>query len=430
MKKDKRGFTLVELIAVIVILIILMIIAVTMANKHMERTQINVFLKEANTFARGAMQKETVDRDDGLYKDDIFHNRNYGKVCYSINQKILGSYVSKTKSNYRGSVEVCYGLDCTYATKIWITDGKHFVDGKTDPSDESFISSEFSSQYPYSCGVKAIGGGNDKGDYLVANYDYTGKEEIFDVILDGVYALEVWGAQGGDYSPDHVGGYGAYAYAEIDLHRGEQLFINVGGKGPGRCLAGETCYGGYNGGGKNSNQVSGGGGATHIAGKSGLLYDVPISYVYAIAGGGAGNNGNAGEFFVRHAGGYTTTITNYGGNCTGELRGKFGSYGGFRPTATDCFGRGSGYSTNTCYSGQIGIHMIGGTSYVFNPRTKNGVMYCYNCPQAYWDYGNYDIPFSTTRTITLGEYSEDPISHYSKTGNGYARITYIENFTS
>ena len=91
MKKDKRGFTLVELIAVIVILIILMIIAVTMANKHIERTQINVFLKEANTFARGAMQKETVDRDDGLYKDDIFHNHNYGKVCYSINQKILGS---------------------------------------------------------------------------------------------------------------------------------------------------------------------------------------------------------------------------------------------------------------------------------------------------------------------------------------------------
>ena len=137
MNKNKKGFTLVELIAVIVILILLMIIAINMVNKYMESTKVNAFIKEANTFAKGAMSKEAVDKDSELYADGVFHNTTYGKVCYSITQNSLKKYVTKTENTYRGSVEVCYGLDCTYTTKIWITDGKHYIDGLTDPSDQN-----------------------------------------------------------------------------------------------------------------------------------------------------------------------------------------------------------------------------------------------------------------------------------------------------
>ena len=159
--KNKKGFTLVELVAVIVILIILMVIAITMANKNVEKSKINAFLKEANTFAKGALTKESMDRNDDLAPDDIFHNTIYGKVCYSITDKILGKYVSKTNNKYYGSVEVCYGNDCEYQTKIWITDGVRYLDGVVDPKDANQIADSFTSEYPYSCGQKAIGGGND-----------------------------------------------------------------------------------------------------------------------------------------------------------------------------------------------------------------------------------------------------------------------------
>ena len=149
--KNKKGFTLIELIAVIVILIVLMVIAVLMVNKNMDRTKLNTFLKEANTFAKGALAKESVDRDDDLALDDIFHNQIYGKVCYSVSDKILGKYVSKTDNKYYGSIEVCYGPDCTYQTKIWITDGKHYIDGLSDPKNTDQVTSRFTSEYPYSC---------------------------------------------------------------------------------------------------------------------------------------------------------------------------------------------------------------------------------------------------------------------------------------
>lgn len=430
--KKRKGFTLVELIAVIVILIILMVIAVSMANKHMENSRINVFLKEANTFARGAMQKESVDRDVDLAADDLYHNTNYGRVCYSITQGVLSKYVTKTNNKYQGSVEVCYGLDCEYSTKIWITDGKHYIDGLTDPKDVSQVSGSFTTPYPYSCGQVAIGGGNAGGDMYVANFDYSGKQEEFDVLVDGVYALEVWGAQGGDYNVNNVGGYGAYAYTEVELHRNEKLYINVGGKGPGTLKSGETQKGGYNGGGLNSSGRGGGGGATSIATKPGLLYDVPIDYVYIIAGGGAASNGDVSQFVYRHAGGYTAANTSVGNSCAGDSYGRFGVYGGIRPDVTNAYlGYGAGYSVASCYNSSDTWPMAGGTSYVFHPKTKNGVMYCYNCPQSHsvCCYSQSPFPFSTSRTITFGEYSEDPLPHYSKLGNGYARITYIGEFT-
>ena len=51
---------------------------------------------------------------------------------------------------------------------------------------------------------------------------------------DGIYKLEVWGAQGGIAeigNLSNIGGYGAYSTGEIELNNGDELYIAVGGSG-------------------------------------------------------------------------------------------------------------------------------------------------------------------------------------------------------
>ena len=78
----------------------------------------------------------------------------------------------------------------------------------------------------------------------VTDFDYTGSIQTFTVPKDGIYQLEVWGAQGGTATDDDLsanGGYGSYSTGEVELHQGDTLYIVVGGQG------------GYNGGGSGSN---------------------------------------------------------------------------------------------------------------------------------------------------------------------------------
>ena len=436
MNKNKKGFTLVELIGVIIIVLIISLMSIFAVNRITRKSKMRAIIKVANTYVKGAMTKQTSDRDNGLQNGDIFHNTIYGKVCYSITDKTLEQYVDKGKGNYRGSVEICYGDDCSYSSKVWITDGRYYIDGVTDPSDETKLVKSFSSDYPESCGVKAIGGGSS-GDLLTSNFDYTGGEQEFITIVPGVYSLEVWGAQGGDYSVVNIGGYGSYSYVEVELKQGEKLYINVGGKGSGNCpVDNNTCKGSYNGGAKGGLYIAAGGGATHIATASGLLRKVPENKVYVVAGGGSGGDSS---YQGSHAGGYTVEQTISSKGYWGDMRGKFGYYGGYSDDINNQRGNGGGYSSKSCddftYSetnSKWWNFPVGGTGYVFNPRTKNGIMYCYSCPQQYArnDYGDRnDIAFGTSRTEVNAEFSDTPKPKVSKIGNGYARITYIGTFT-
>lgn len=75
-------------------------------------------------------------------------------------------------------------------------------------------------------------------------FDYTGEIQTFTAPKDGVYKLEVWGAQGGTADDGEnitaSGGYGSYSVGEVELHQGDTLYIGVGGQD------------GYNGGGAGS----------------------------------------------------------------------------------------------------------------------------------------------------------------------------------
>ena len=112
----------------------------------------------------------------------------------------------------------------------------------------------------------------------VQNYAYTGKVQKV-TLLPGRYRLEVWGAQGGYRSSSTYGGKGGYAKGEIDLPKGADVFIYVGGSGN----TGGTA-GGFNGGGKRSSYPGGGGGTDIRIGTDSLFARV-------IVAGGGGSDG-------------------------------------------------------------------------------------------------------------------------------------------
>ena len=133
-----------------------------------------------------------------------------------------------------------------------------------------------------------------KTDYEKSVEEYNKKlEGTYVVPQDGTYELETWGAQGGTAVDSCDGGYGGYSYGQVELKKGDILYINVGGVGT--CNVSSSSKGGYNGGGdalsRNNYKMCSGGGATHIATKSGLLKTLSDSTdsILIVSGSGGGS---------------------------------------------------------------------------------------------------------------------------------------------
>ena len=155
-------------------------------------------------------------------------------------------------------------------------------------------------------------------------FGYTGGIQTFTAPVSGTYQLTAYGAQGGN-SPGRVdGGYGGYATGRVSLIKGQVLYIVVGGM-----PSDGAAVGGYNGGGnlnsKNSNGGPGGG-ATHIARRTGVLSELSSykSDILIVAGGGGGSCWSYNTSQQGGAGGGTS------GGATGTISGSLNviaSYG-------------------------------------------------------------------------------------------------------
>ena len=283
-------------------------------------------------------------------------------------------------------------------------------------------------------------------------FSYTGGEQNFVVPYDGVYKLEVWGAQGGDsdYSSSNFydGGYGGYSTGEITLAEGKRLYINVGGKGP----KDSDNAGGYNGGGRaypNSagGSVGSGGGATHIATSTGVLNELQTkrSSVIIVAGGGGGASfwrggqwgyGGAGGGF-EGVDGHTSHGHLKGTGGTQSIGGTGGGDGSFGLGATSYYSVGSAGGGGGFYGGGSSKDNAGGgggSGYISSPLLTNREMFCYGCTEN--DTEGLKTTSTTGETIHGNDrnteycpdgYSEDSISKCAKKGHGFARITFVES---
>ena len=444
MNSNKKGFTLIELISVLILLIVIVIIATLNFMPTFEDSKKQALVDEALVISEGVLNKYADDRLSKTFYSDVFASRNSTKRCYSV-KSLFGTYVQKGNAKkYSGSIEICTADNCEYKTKIWLSNGDYYINGSIvdENLNHNYVSDVKDTQYFNSCGVDIS---NIDYEWL---FDYSGSEETLTIPKDGTYALETWGAQGGNsyyvgIEPGfygfvrwtNTGGFGGYSYTEVDLKQGDTLYVRVGGKG-GYNLHQKDAVGpgGFNGGGKANYHVAGGGGATSVALKSGALSQVNINDVLVVAGGGGGSAGtymdDADSAFDGGSGGGYCGNNYWGGAaaCTGS-----GVYG-----KNDGLGAGGGlYTTGGAslnydfiprsvagisywrpgYNFERSIATAGGAGYIGNPITRNGLMASYNTRSTY--DGEFD------KTINISNSSEDPIKQYAKEGNGYAKITYL-----
>ena len=277
----------------------------------------------------------------------------------------------------------------------------------------------------------------------VFTYDYTGS--VVPVSLPaGKYKLEVWGAQGGTYNAsNNQGGYGGYSVGVYETASATTLYIAVGGQA-------QTFNGGGTGGGYVTHV---GGGATHIATRTGELSTLSsyLSSILIVAGGGGGCgkyvNGGYGVWTGRAGDGggiqgnlptnqqYCPYYCSSGGSRGTQSAGGAGGGGSYGTGGAGTFGRGGAaaiyggwYDTGGGGGGYYGGGGAGGGSaggggsgYIGGvvSNATYGItrtMYCYSCTTSTVD---------GTRTSSTTNVSATATANYAKSGNGYAKITYL-----
>ena len=275
---------------------------------------------------------------------------------------------------------------------------------------------------------------------LVKDYDYTTQNPmyVYDVPTDGYYNLEVWGSQGNQ--TETFQGFGGYSQGVAHLTKGQKLYIYLGGQDA--FPNGSTAHNGCGG---------NGGGSTHIAldqKKIEEYTDIATAKerVVIIAGGGGGQwincsrtsglctkneciGGNAGG--MQALKGYVSGLTYSSSEGGGQTASGKTVFGKAAVKGGESAGNGGGW-----YGGANGRFSAGGGGSSFIDSTilasvNKRAMYCYMCKTS-TDAATrtYDTKVVSSDTDSVNcpiGYSSDAISKCAKSGNGHARITFINN---
>jgi hypothetical protein len=216
--------------------------------------------------------------------------------------------------------------------------------------------------------VEPICGANFNGQ----SFGYTGNAQTFTVPCAGVYKIELWGAGGAlraDVTNGNVIYKGAYVSGDLQLARGEKIYIYLGQKGM------ENPTSSFNGGGLGSTVLYGGGGASDMrlvdgawntaAGERSRILVAGAggggSYGYYDGNGAQGGNagglmGYGGTYYAGHG-----NLSQYGGGGTQVAGGALGNniYGATGDGTAGSFGSG-GNAAGSSWPGSGGGGYYGG----------------------------------------------------------------------
>ena len=313
---------------------------------------------------------------------------------------------------------------------------KEDVNAEDLPSAEETLNLKFSITYIQDDGTGIAKCAYEEGN--VWTFSYSGQPEEFVVPCNGTYRLETYGASGGA-GANGEGGAGGYSTGSNKLSSDTSLYVVVGGSGDTNKVLDGIVDGGYNGGGAaiNSNGLArvfgSGGGATHIATKSGLLSDLSSSRsdILIVAGGGGGGGDwiSTGAKIIGGAGGglsgedaytysYSSDSLNQkitrGGGATQTSGGQvLGDSAYFAQPGS--FGQG-GTVSQYCGAGGGGGYYGGASGGYYNGATSGGGGSGYIGGVVYGETiaGNLEIPtYDGTGTMT------------GNAGDGYAKITLV-----
>lgn len=470
---NKKGFVLIETIIVMSVLLIGMIILYSNYNKMIiNSSKVNYYdnvedmytayyaykyVNDLETWNNDSDYKVIKTGDLGENFKKIFSNLNIETIYYFSKKGFENIFSEKDgKCKDKPNQLLCYdGTTINYLRSIENKNDTSKCDDSNQVPCITIVKINRDDHHYYFAKYEAYNDNEIKIDDVndefvkVKGFGFTGNNQIYIVPKTGTYKLEVWGAQGGNCAKSNktYGEYGSYSVGEVSLHKGDYLFAVVGGKGD-SCTIKKESVGGYNGGGKgfsDSLYVSGGGGATHIALRSGLLSNLTVNDILIVSGGGGGSAyksdndyGLGGSGGGKNGGSAInfTTIKNLttektlstggtqesGGKSIEGVNGSAGLFGLGASYINDkqikvfCSGGGGGY-----YGGGTAEKTgggSGGSGYIGNSLLINKSMYCYNCTNP---------TDESTENISTICHSETPISNCAKEGNGYARITYINS---
>ena len=256
-------------------------------------------------------------------------------------------------------------------------------------------------------------------------YAYTGGIQSFTAPQKGVYKLEVWGAQGGN-----GGGLGGYSYGHVLLEAGTVLYICCGQAGA------TTSVAMYNGGGggmskyfdftpsyKPTTTGGSGGGATHIATRSGTLAELGnTSGLLIVAGGGGGAAGGNGL-------GSSYGIGGTGGGESGGAGVGFASWTSSGGTQTSGYAFGQGQTAITAWgdwdntyesnaAGGGGGGLYGGSAQTVTGNHRDSA----SCGGGGGSGYIGGVPAFTYSGTSYG----NGMANGQRSGSGYAVITFVK----
>lgn len=137
---NKKGFTLVELLAVIVILAVLALVAMPNVTRLMNDSRKNAFITEVENFVTYAQTSYTNSQingtitnsaDESLITGQTFNNASYDYYCVSYAKLVSGGFIQKSNGdNYKGIFEIYMPTDGTSSkTVIYMSNGSYQING-------------------------------------------------------------------------------------------------------------------------------------------------------------------------------------------------------------------------------------------------------------------------------------------------------------
>ena len=348
MKKNKKGFTLVELMAVIVVLIIVILIAMNKVRKSKIEAQNNAI--KANTLS----YIKAINDQAGL---GVIGNKVFKSAIFSVKgAENNGVKITGTKPD---NALVCVKNYEVVNACLEYKDSK--VTYKND--DIQSIKKGKCDYEKFECEIAPT-----------TAFEYTGSYQTYTAPRTGTYRIDLWGAQGGS-TANAAGGKGAYTSGVINLTEGDILYIYVGGEGIARNNgeANGAIPGGWNGGAqgnKSRNDYqqanSSGGGATDVRLVSGAWNDaISLRSRIMVAGAGGGTYESYDSSNVYVTGGYGGTLNGGSGSYLTSRQGysSINPKGGTQTTGGNGVNQWNYESYSNDYLGSFGVGGTGWDSY-------------------------------------------------------------------
>lgn len=436
--KNNKGFTLIELIAVITLFVVISLLVFGSLTGSIR----NATIKEIEVY------KDNVSRAAQVYVET--NQENYtldgpGKYIVLKGAKIIEEgYLDKSLKNPMScsieEVNVRIYMESDYTLSYSV-----YCDGDEPPLSDDAESGELEEETPVTPEIPS---------QTLYVFEYTGAVQQV-TLPAGKWKLEVWGAQGGkgansgsgdvNSSSDAVPGLGGYSYGTLTLSSSKTLYIQVGGEGQ-TIVSGMTTGGaaGYNGGGAGYtpgtlSRSGGGGGATDIRIDTDSLY----SRVIVAGGGGSTTWGSSSEYggFGGGLEGGTAFATNSPGTggtlISGGTNGNPGTFGQGGDSGSDGDYNASGAGGGGWYGGGSGsltqgsgskAHGGGGSGWVYTADNFTTWQTGNPTDAANWLLNSsYYLTDAETIDGATSFLDPDGTSVTGHSGNGYARITWVSN---